>query len=199
MAAAEKYKEELIRTANALVGDGKGLLAADESIGSIEKRFKAVDVENTEDRRQSWRDVLFTAPGELDRYLGGIITFEETLMKHKDSGGTPLVKVIQDRGIVPGIKTDKGTVEMPGTDGETSTQGLDGLAERSQEYYKQGARFAKWFFLDGLKGLMLGAVHSRYLTLLHLQSPSQKTPMSWPDTQQYPKQQVYVQSSNRSS
>jgi fructose-bisphosphate aldolase, class I len=145
MAAAQKYKDELIRTANALVSDGKGLLAADESIGSIEKRFKAVDIENTEDRRRSWREVLFTAPGELDKYLGGIITFEETLMKHKDSKGTPLVKVIRDKGIIPGIKTDKGTVTLPGTDAETSTQGLDGLAERSEQYYKQGARFAKWF------------------------------------------------------
>jgi fructose-bisphosphate aldolase, class I len=145
MAAAGKYKEELIRTANALVADGKGLLAADESIGSIEKRFKAVDIENTEDRRQSWREVLFSAPGEISNYLGGVITFEETLMKHKDSKGTALVKVIQDRGIVPGIKTDKGTVKIPGTDDETSTQGLDGLFERSQEYYKQGARFAKWY------------------------------------------------------
>jgi fructose-bisphosphate aldolase, class I len=145
MAAAQKYKDELIRTANAFVADGKGLLAADESIGSIEKRFKAVSIENTEECRQSWRDVLFTAPGELSKYLGGIITFEETLMKHKDSIGTPLVTVIQNKGIVPGIKTDKGTVTLPGTDGETSTQGLDGLAERSEHYYKQGARFAKWF------------------------------------------------------
>jgi fructose-bisphosphate aldolase, class I len=145
MAAAEKYKAELIRTANALVANGKGLLAADESIGSIEKRFKAVNVENNEDRRQSWREVLFTASEDIGTYLGGIITFEETLMKHKDSKGTPLVKNIQDRGVVPGIKTDKGTVIIPGTGDETSTQGLDGLAERSQEYYKQGARFAKWF------------------------------------------------------
>lgn len=144
MAAAEKYKDELIRTANALIADGKGLLAADESIGSIEKRFKTVDVENTEDKRQSWRDVLFTAPGELDKYLGGIITFEETLMKHKASNGTSLVNVIKDRGIIPGVKTDKGTVELPGTNGETTTQGLDGLTQRSEEYYKQGARFAKW-------------------------------------------------------
>lgn len=145
MAAAEKYKTELIRTANALVADGKGLLAADESIGSIEKRFKAVNVENNEDRRQNWREVLFTASGEIGKYLGGIITFEETLMKHKDSKGSPLVKEIQNRGVVPGIKTDKGTVKIPGTEDEASTQGLDGLAERSQEYYKQGARFAKWF------------------------------------------------------
>jgi fructose-bisphosphate aldolase, class I len=146
MAAGQKFHDELIGTANAIVADGRGLLAADESIGSIEKRFKSVNVENTEDRRQSWRDVLFTAPGELDKYLGGIITFEETLMKHKDSKGTPLVKVIKYRHIIPGIKTDKGTVQLPGcVDGETTTQGLDGLAERSAEYYKQGARFAKWF------------------------------------------------------
>ena len=145
MAAAAKHKAELIRTANALVADGKGLLAADESIGSIEKRFKAVNVETNEHVRQNWREVLFTASGETGKYLGGIITFEETLMKHKDSKGTPLVRVIQDRGVVPGIKTDKGTVKIPGTDDETSTQGLDDLAERSQEYYKQGARFAKWF------------------------------------------------------
>src|SRR5579871_1901811 len=145
MAAAEEYKDELIRTANAIVADGKGLLAADESTGSIEKRFKNVDMENTDENRRSWRDVLFTAPGELEKYLGGIITFEETLMKHKASNGTALVKVIKDRGIIPGIKTDKGTVELPGTNGETTTQGLDGLLQRSQDYYKQGARFAKWY------------------------------------------------------
>jgi fructose-bisphosphate aldolase class I len=81
----------------------------------------------------------------LDKYLGGIITFEETLMKHKDSNETPLVEVIRNKGIIPGIKTDKGTVTLPGTDDETSTQGLDGLAERSEQYYKKGARFAKWF------------------------------------------------------
>ena len=144
MAAAEKYKDELVRTANAIVAEGRGLLAADESIGSIEKRFKKVNMENNDENRRSWRDVLFTAPGELEKYLGGIITFEETLMKHKASDGTPLVKVIKDRGIIPGIKTDKGTVELPGTDGETTTQGLDGLLQRSQDYYKQGARFAKW-------------------------------------------------------
>jgi fructose-bisphosphate aldolase, class I len=82
----------------------------DESFGSIEKRFKKVDMENSEENRRSWRDVLFTAPGELEKYLGGIITFEETLMKHKASNGTELVKVVKDRGIIPGIKTDKGTV-----------------------------------------------------------------------------------------
>lgn len=146
MAAAEKYKDELVRTANAIVAEGRGLLAADESIGSIEKRFKKVNMENNDENRRSWRDVLFTAPGEVEKYLGGIITFEETLMKHKASDGTPLVKVIKDRGIIPGIKTDKGTVELPGTDGETTTQGLDGLLQRSHDYYKQGARFAKWYF-----------------------------------------------------
>ena len=86
-----------------------------------------------------------SSSGEIGKYLGGIITFEETLMKHSTSKGTPLVEEIRNRGVVPGIKTDKGTVKIPGTEDETSTQGLDGLAERSQEYYKQGARFAKWF------------------------------------------------------
>jgi fructose-bisphosphate aldolase class I len=164
MAGAEKYHDELIRTANALVADGKGLLAADESIGSIEKRFKAVGLENTEERRREWRDLLVNAPGQLEKYLGGVITFEETLMKHKDGQGTPLVKVIEKRRIIPGIKTDKGTVELPGTDGETTTQGLDGLAQRSADYYKQGARFAKWLIFCFC--LTIGAAHSRYLNTL---------------------------------
>jgi fructose-bisphosphate aldolase, class I len=197
MAAAEEYKEELIRTANALVSDGRGLLAADESTGSIAKRFKAVNVENTEDRRQSWREVLFTAPGELGKHLGGIITFEETLMKHKDSNGTPLVKVIKDRGIVPGIKTDKGTVTIAGTDGETTTQGLDGLAERSAEYYKQGARFSKWFLLD-LPLLNIGGALSRYLKQHPLLLPFHQMPTFLLDLQQYPKLPACVPSLNRS-
>ncbi|KDQ60185.1 hypothetical protein JAAARDRAFT_126065, partial [Jaapia argillacea MUCL 33604] len=137
-------------SAKAIVADGKGLLAADESIGSIKRRLESVGKENTDDNRREWRDLLFTADGPLEQYLGGVITFEETLMKHRAElegpcKGTPFVQVIQKRGIILGIKTDKGTKPLPGTEPEeTTTEGVDGLFERSKEYYQAGTRFAKF-------------------------------------------------------
>ena len=145
-----EHAEELHRTAFALGASGKGLLAADESTGSIKKRLEKVGKENTDDNRREWRDVLFTADGPLDEYISGIITFEETLMKHSaqlDSKykGKTFVDIIKERGIIPGIKVDKGTVALPRTDPEeTTTQGLDGLLERCKTYYERGARFSKW-------------------------------------------------------
>lgn len=145
-----EYAKELHRTARALGASGKGLLAADESTGSIQKRLEQVGKENTDDNRREWRDVLFTAEGPLESYLSGIITFEETLMKHDaqlDSKykGKSLVEVIKQRGIIPGIKVDKGTVPLPRTSPEeTTTQGLDGLLGRCKQYYARGARFSKW-------------------------------------------------------
>ena len=140
-----KFKDELYATAQYIVADGKGILAADESTGSIAKRLSGVGMENTDENRRQWRDLLFNAgPGEIGKYLGGIITFEETLMKHQDSKGKDLVQVISSQKIVPGIKTDKGVKPLEGSPSETTTQGLDDLDKRSDEYYQRGARFAKW-------------------------------------------------------
>lgn len=134
--------EELAHTAKKLVADGKGILAADESTQTIKKRFDAIKVENTVENRAHYRDLLFGTKG-LNKYISGAILFEETLFQ-KNEAGTLLVKLLQDEGIIPGIKVDKGLVDLPCTDHEKSTQGLDGLAERVKEYYKAGARFAKW-------------------------------------------------------
>jgi len=139
----EAQKKELAATAQAIVAPGKGILAADESTGTIGKRLATINVENTEENRRHYRQLLFTADKEIGRYLGGVILFHETFFQKADDG-TSFVKLIQDRGIVPGIKVDKGVVKLLGTDDETTTQGLDGLAERCQEYYEGGARFAKW-------------------------------------------------------
>lgn len=134
--------QELERTVAALVVPGKGLLAADESAGTIEKRFKAVNVPSTEETRRSYRELLFTTPG-LNEFISGVILFEETLGQ-KSSAGVPLPQVLAAQGIVPGIKVDKGTVGLPRFPGEKVTQGLDGLADRLAGYKQQGARFAKW-------------------------------------------------------
>ncbi|GAA0146509.1 hypothetical protein Leryth_015563 [Lithospermum erythrorhizon] len=137
-----KYSEELIANAAYIGTPGKGILAADESTGTIGKRFSSINVENVEENRRALRELLFTTPGAL-QYLSGVILFEETLYQ-KTADGTPFVDVMKAGGVLPGIKVDKGTVELPGTNGETTTQGLDGLAQRCAEYYKAGARFAKW-------------------------------------------------------
>lgn len=145
-----EHAEELHKTALAMGAPGKGLLAADESTGSIKKRLENVKKENTEDNRREWRDVMFTADGPIQDYISGIITFEETLMKHSsqlDSNykGKDFVEIIKSRGIIPGIKVDKGTVALPRTSPEeTTTQGLDGLLDRCKQYYDRGARFSKW-------------------------------------------------------
>jgi len=141
--AAGKFADELIATAKKMGAPGKGLLAADESTGTIGKRFAAINLENTEPNRQAYRELLFTAPQEYQHYISGVILYEETLFQNA-ADGTPFVKILQDRGIVPGIKVDKGVAPIPGTDGETFTQGLDGLHDRCKKYYEQGARFAKW-------------------------------------------------------
>ncbi|KAI4388569.1 hypothetical protein MLD38_000886 [Melastoma candidum] len=137
-----KYADELIKTAKSIATPGKGILAADESTGTIGKRLSSINVENIESNRQSLRELLFTSPHALE-YLSGVILFEETLYQ-KTSDGKPFVEVLQDHGVIPGIKVDKGTVELAGTNGETTTQGFDGLGARCQQYYKAGARFAKW-------------------------------------------------------
>jgi len=134
--------DELIKTAKCLATPGKGILASDESTGTIGKRLASINLENVEPNRQALRELLFTAPGAFD-YLSGVILFEETLYQ-KTSDGTPFVDLLVAGGVVPGIKVDKGTVEIAGTNGETTTQGHDSLGARCAKYYEAGARFAKW-------------------------------------------------------
>ncbi|XP_047330128.1 fructose-bisphosphate aldolase, cytoplasmic isozyme-like [Impatiens glandulifera] len=137
-----KYHDELCANAAYIGTPGKGILAADESTGTIGKRLASINVDNVESNRRILRELLFTAPGGL-QYLSGIILFEETLYQNT-AAGTPFVEVMKTAGVLPGIKVDKGTIELAGTNGETTTQGLDDLAQRCQKYYQAGARFAKW-------------------------------------------------------
>ncbi|KAI9592101.1 fructose-bisphosphate aldolase [Syncephalis fuscata] len=143
LTAAGNFREELAQTANAIVASGRGILAADESTGTIGKRFDGINVENVEENRRAYRELLFTAGEDLSKYIGGVILFEETLYQ-KTADGRSFADVLREQNIVVGIKVDKGVVQIAGTDNETTTQGLDGLAERCKEYYKAGARFAKW-------------------------------------------------------
>ena len=132
----------LHETALAMVAAGKGILAADESTGTIEKRFNSIKVENTEAHRQAYRDMLFTTPG-FEQYTSGVILFEETLFQ-KGLDGTPFPKLLAAKGVIPGIKVDKGAKDLADAPGETITEGLDGLRERLAKYHEAGARFAKW-------------------------------------------------------
>ena len=133
---------EMERTARALVAPGKGILAADESSGTIEKRFKSIGIASTEENRRAYRDLLFTTPGGSE-FISGVILFDETL-RQKALDGTPLVEVLKKQGIMPGIKVDEGAKAMAGFPGEKITEGLDKLRERLAEYVKLGARFTKW-------------------------------------------------------
>jgi fructose-bisphosphate aldolase class I len=133
---------ELNATARALVVPGKGILAADESSGTIKKRFDSISVESTEENRRDYREMLFTAKG-AGEYISGVILYDETI-RQKAHDGTPLVKLLEDEGIIPGIKVDLGAKPLALSDGETATEGLDGLRDRLAEYKELGARFAKW-------------------------------------------------------
>ncbi|KAJ0028795.1 hypothetical protein Pint_35884 [Pistacia integerrima] len=137
-----KYAEELAKNAAYIGTPGKGILAADESTGTIGKRLSSINVENNETNRRDLRELLFCTPGAL-QYLSGVILFEETLYQ-KTADGKPFVDVLKEGGVLPGIKVDKGTVELAGTNGETTTQGFDDLGKRCAKYYEAGARFAKW-------------------------------------------------------
>lgn len=132
----------MIRTAKYVATPGKGILAADESTSTIGKRLSSINVENTESNRQGLREMLFTAPG-THPFLSGVLMYEETLYQ-KTIAGKPFVKVLEEGGVMTGIKVDTGTIELAGTNGETTTQGHDGLAGRCKKYYDAGARFAKW-------------------------------------------------------
>ena len=134
--------DTLIKTAQAMVAPGKGVLAADESTGTIKKRFDSINVESVEETRRAYRDMLFTTAG-MEDFISGVILFEETLFQ-KSSDGTPFSKLLGDKGVIPGIKVDKGAKPLAGAEGETVTEGLDGLRERLIEYRNAGARFAKW-------------------------------------------------------
>jgi len=136
-------KALLSKTAAAMVAKGKGILAADESSGTCEKRFKSVNVESTEENRRAYRNLLFSTPG-IEQYLSGVILFDETA-RQKAGDGTPIPEYLAKKGIVPGIKVDKGTVQLAlAAPGELVTEGLDGLSKRLDEYFKMGCRFAKW-------------------------------------------------------
>src|SRR5271154_3303265 len=133
---------ELNATARALVAKNRGILAADESSGTIKKRFDAIKLDSTEENRRAYREMLFTAAG-AQQYISGVIMYDETL-RQKTREGVPFPVYLAKAGMVPGIKVDLGAKPLPGFPGETITEGLDGLRERLAEYYKLGARFAKW-------------------------------------------------------
>ncbi len=133
---------DLEATARTLVAPGKGILAADESTGTIARRFQAVGVESTEESRRAYRELLFTTEGAAD-FISGVILFDETI-RQRASDGTPFPELLERQGIIPGIKVDKGAKPLAGAPGETVTEGLDGLRERFAEYVELGAKFAKW-------------------------------------------------------
>src|SRR6266700_761782 len=135
-------RDELEATIARSVQPGKGIVAADESMPTITKRFKAVGIDSTEETRRQYRQLLFTTRG-VSEFVAGFILFEETLGQKADDG-TPLAEVLVRQGVLPGIKVDKGTTPLPNADGDLITQGLDGLSERLKAYKAQGARFAKW-------------------------------------------------------
>jgi fructose-bisphosphate aldolase class I len=133
---------ELVKIAKAMVAPGRGILAADESSGTIEKRFKSINVESTEENRRAYRDMLFTTRG-LGENISGVILYDETL-RQKSADGTPFAALLQRSGILPGIKVDAGTSDLAFCPGEKVTEGLDKLGKRCQEYVKLDAKFTKW-------------------------------------------------------
>jgi fructose-bisphosphate aldolase class I len=148
------HGHDLEATARALVAPGKGILAADESSGTIKKRFDKIGVESTEANRRDYRELMFRTRGAGD-FISGVILYDETLRQNA-ADGTPLVKVLESQGIIPGIKVDKGTVDLPFAPDEKITEGLDGLRQRLVEYRELGARFTKWravIAIDEAKGL----------------------------------------------
>ncbi|QOZ31298.1 class I fructose-bisphosphate aldolase [Bradyrhizobium sp. CCBAU 53421] len=134
---------DLNKVALAMVTPGKGILAADESSGTIKKRFDAIKVDSTEDNRRDYREMLFRSQEAMSKYISGVILYDETIWQNAKDG-TPLVKLIEQAGSIPGIKVDEGTQALPNCPGELVTVGLDKLAERLKKYYERGARFAKW-------------------------------------------------------
>lgn len=140
---SKEIQEELSRIAKAIVAPGKGILAADESTATCGKRFDDIKVENTEENRRQYRQLLFTADNVVAQNISGVILFHETVYQ-KDDNGTPFVEVLKKKGIIAGIKVDKGVVDLMGSEGECTTQGLDDLGARCAQYKKDGCDFAKW-------------------------------------------------------
>jgi len=134
--------EKLNQTAQAIVAEGKGILAADESDSTIKKRFDSIGVESTEEHRRAYRDLLFTTEG-VEEYISGVILFDETI-RQSSLDGTPFPKLLESKGVIPGIKVDIGAKPLALAEGETITEGLDGLRDRLEEYRELGARFTKW-------------------------------------------------------
>jgi fructose-bisphosphate aldolase, class I len=134
---------DLNKVALAMVTPGKGILAADESSGTIKKRFDAIKVESTEETRRDYREMLFRSTEAMSKYVSGVILYDETIWQDAKDG-TPLIRLIEQSGAIPGIKVDEGTQALPQCPGELVTAGLDKLAERLEKYYERGARFAKW-------------------------------------------------------
>lgn len=134
---------DLNKVAQAMVAPGKGILAADESSPTITKRFNAIGVTSTDESRRDYREMMFRATDAMTKYISGVILYDETILQNAKDG-TPLIKVIEQAGAIPGIKVDEGTQPLPACPGELVTVGLDRLAERLKKYYAQGARFAKW-------------------------------------------------------
>jgi len=136
------YRKELMETANQIARRGFGILAADESTGTIGKRFDSIKLENNEENRRRYRELLFTTPG-FENYISGVILYEETV-KQSTKDGKSFIELLRSKNVIPGIKLDKGTQIIPGTDAETATMGLDDLAKRAKEFYDRGCRFTKW-------------------------------------------------------
>jgi fructose-bisphosphate aldolase class I len=134
---------DLNKVALAMVAPGKGILAADESSGTIKKRFDAINVVSTEETRRDYREMMFRASEAMSKYISGVILYDETIWQYARDG-TPLIRLIEQSGAIPGIKVDEGTHALPNCPGELITVGLDKLAERLKKYYERGARFAKW-------------------------------------------------------
>merc|ERR1711990_94593 len=141
--ASGDFKAELIKTAQEICAPGKGILAADESTGTIGKRFDGIKVENTHENRQAYRELLFSTP-DLEEHISGVVMFDETVRDTTVDGSKKFVEVLRGKGIHCGIKVDTGLQPIGGTDGETATRGHDGLGKRCAEYYAMGCRFAKW-------------------------------------------------------
>ncbi|XP_043233361.1 fructose-bisphosphate aldolase-like [Amphibalanus amphitrite] len=138
-----ELQKELADIANAVAAPGKGILAADESTSTVGKRLSGVGVENTEENRRDYRELLFTAPDDINKYISGVLLFHETVYQ-KASNGTPMMDLLKKKKLIPGIKVDKGVVPLMGSEGECTTQGLDDMSQRCAQYKKDGCQFAKW-------------------------------------------------------
>ncbi|MBI5130533.1 MAG: fructose-bisphosphate aldolase class I [Rhodopseudomonas palustris] len=157
---------DLNTIARAMVAPGKGILAADESSGTIKKRFDVIGVESTETSRRDYREMMFRSKEAMSQYISGVILYDETIWQNA-ADGTPLVKLIEQAGSIPGIKVDEGTQPLPNCPGELITVGLDKLAERLAKYYKQGARFAKWRAVIDIDSASGVPTHTAIMTNAH--------------------------------